>query len=111
MQDIVITNPKIEKRPGCVAEAVTILGDKWTPLIVLELSRGPNRFSKLEHCLAGISPRTLSQRLDDLEQKKLITKRSFAEVPPRVEYTLTDKGRDLLPILKSMASWGEKYSK
>lgn len=111
MQDIVISNPKIEKRPGCVAEALSILGNKWTALIVLELSLGPNRFSKLEHCLKGISPRTLSQRLDDLEQKKLITKKSFAEVPPRVEYELTLKGRDLIPILKSMAAWGDKYSK
>jgi DNA-binding HxlR family transcriptional regulator len=110
MQDIVNTNPKIEKHPGCVAEAVSILGNKWTALIVMQLAKGPCRFSGLEHTVAGISPRTLSQRLDDLEQKKIITKKCFAEVPPRVEYDLTDKGQDLLPILKSMATWGEKYS-
>jgi DNA-binding HxlR family transcriptional regulator len=104
MQDIVNTNPKIEKHPGCVAEAVSILGNKWSALIVMQLASG------LEHTVAGISPRTLSQRLDDLEQKKIITKKCFAEVPPRVEYDLTDKGQDLLPILKSMATWGEKYS-
>jgi DNA-binding HxlR family transcriptional regulator len=63
----------------------------------------------LEHALSGISPRTLSQRLDDMEHCGLITKKSFAEVPPRVEYTLTQKGKDLLPILKSMGDWGEKY--
>jgi DNA-binding HxlR family transcriptional regulator len=60
--------------------------------------------------LPGISPRTLSQRLDEMEHCRLITKKSFAEVPPRVQYTLTAKGKDLLPILKSMACWGEKYS-
>jgi DNA-binding HxlR family transcriptional regulator len=111
MQDIVISNPKIEKRPGCVAEALAIVGNKWTALIVLELSLGPSRFSKMEYCLKGISPRTLSQRLDNMREKGLITKKTFAEVPPRVEYTLTDKGKDLLPILKSMAGWGEKYAK
>ena len=111
MQVKVMTNSKIENRPGCVAEALSILGNKWTALIVLELSMGPSRFSKLEYCLKGISPRTLSQRLDYLETKKLIARKSFAEVPPRVEYTLTPKGTDLIPILRSMAAWGDKYSK
>ncbi len=67
------------------------------------------RFSTLEDSLKGISPRTLSQRLDDMELNGLITKQSFAETPPRVEYTLTNKGRELLPVLKSMAEWGNKY--
>jgi DNA-binding HxlR family transcriptional regulator len=111
MQDIVLPDNKIEERPGCVAEALLILGNKWTALIVMELSKGCGRFSTLEQSLNGISPRTLSQRLDDLEQRKLITKKSFAEVPPRVEYTLTKKGEDLMPILKSMAAWGDRYSK
>jgi DNA-binding HxlR family transcriptional regulator len=110
MQDIVIKNSKIENRPGCVAGALSIVGNKWTALIVMELSQGCARFSALEQSLPGISPRTLSQRLDELQDKKLITKKAFAEVPPRVEYTLTEKGKDLLPILKSMACWGEKYS-
>jgi DNA-binding HxlR family transcriptional regulator len=110
MQDIAIKNPKIEKIPGCVATALAIVGNKWTALIVKELAEGCARFSTLEQALPGISPRTLSQRLDDMQDKGLITKKSFAEVPPRVEYTLTNKGRDLLPILKSMACWGEKYA-
>jgi DNA-binding HxlR family transcriptional regulator len=109
MQDIAINNSEIETRPGCVAEALAIVGNKWTALIVMALSQGCGRFSALEVSLSGISPRTLSQRLDYLEENELITKKSFAEVPPRVEYALTDKGRDLLPILKSMADWGEKY--
>jgi DNA-binding HxlR family transcriptional regulator len=109
MQVKVSTNPKIEKHPGCVAEALCIMGNKWTPLLVMELAKGPGRFSALERILIGISPRTLSQRLDELEQRNIITKKSYAEVPPRVEYQLTKKGQDLIPILKSMAAWGDKY--
>jgi DNA-binding HxlR family transcriptional regulator len=111
MQAKVLGNTDIESRPGCVAAALAILGNKWTALIIKELCNGPARFSMLEKSLPGISPRTLSQRLDEMENCKLITKKSFAEVPPRVEYTLTDKGNDLLPILKSMADWGNKYHK
>jgi DNA-binding HxlR family transcriptional regulator len=109
MQVKVLNNPKIEKHPGCVAEALDIVGNKWTALIIMELFRGPTRFSVLQNKLDGISPRTLSQRVDELERKNVITKRSYAEVPPRVEYSLTNKGKDLLSILKSMAAWGDKY--
>ena len=109
MQAKVLNDKEIESRPGCVAAALSILGNKWTALVVKELSEGCARFSELEQSLKGISPRTLSQRLDEMERCGLITKKSFAEVPPRVEYTLTKKGRDLIPILKSMADWGEKY--
>lgn len=109
MQVKVLNNLNIEKHPGCVAEALSIVGNKWTALLVMELANGPLRFSAIEKKLDGISPRTLSQRLDELEQKKVITKKCYAEVPPRVEYTLTNKGKDLTPVLKSMAAWGDKY--
>lgn len=98
-----------EKTVGCVSRAVIILGNKWTPLIIKEISNGTIRFCKIEDNLPGISPRTLSQRLDDLEEAQIIDKRAFAEMPPRVEYSLTAKGRDLLPILQQMSQWGEKY--
>jgi DNA-binding HxlR family transcriptional regulator len=101
---------KIEPKEGCIACAANILGSKWTALILRDLANGSKRFGEFEASLNGISPRTLSQRLDDLEQEGIITKKSFAEAPPRVEYSLTDKGRDLLPILKSMAAWGARYS-
>lgn len=104
---IEVTNPNIEDQPGCVAEACYIMGNKWTPLLIMQLAKGPQRFSVLQNL--GISPRTLSQRLDELEQKQIITKQAYAEVPPRVEYKLTSKGADLIPILKSMADWGNKY--
>jgi DNA-binding HxlR family transcriptional regulator len=107
--------PVIESRIGCIAAAMEIIGNKWTALILRDLTTGPKRFGELEKSLssngrgAGISPRTLSQRMDDLEAHGIITKKSYAEVPPRCEYTLTAKGQDLLPILKQMAVWGEKY--
>jgi DNA-binding HxlR family transcriptional regulator len=110
MQVKVTNYPKIEKHPGCVAEALSVIGNKWTALIIMELAtKGATRFSVLECALGGISPRTLSQRLDELEEKKMITKKSYAEVPPRVEYRLTNKGADLMPVLKAMANWGDKY--
>lgn len=109
MQAKVKQDSNIEKHPGCVAEALSIIGNKWTALLVMELARGNTRFSNLESSLKGISPRTLSQRLDYLVEQSIITKKNFLEMPPRVEYTLTKKGYDLIPILQSMASWGDKY--
>ncbi|HVV25519.1 MAG TPA: helix-turn-helix domain-containing protein [Candidatus Saccharimonadales bacterium] len=99
----------IESRVGCIAAAMEIIGNKWTALILRDLFAGPKRFCELEKSVGHINPRTLSQRLDDLEAHGIITKQSFAEVPPRTEYSLTKKGHDLLPILKQMAAWGTKY--
>lgn len=99
----------IETRAGCIARAMQIIGNKWTALILRDLAKGPQRFCELERSLAGISPRTLSQRLDDLEKYGIIRKKSFAEVPPRTEYSLTAKGQDLIPVLRQMAAWGTKY--
>ena len=100
----------LEKKSGCIATASEIIGSKWTALILRDLSAGPKRFCELEGTVGKINPRTLSQRLDALEKFLIVTKKSYAESPPRIEYTLTQKGLDLLPILKQMANWGEKYS-
>ena len=100
----------IESQVGCIASAMQIVGNKWTALILRDLFSGPQRFCELEKSVGNINPRTLSQRLDDLEEHGIITKQCFAEVPPRCEYTLTKKGEDLLPILKQMAAWGTKYN-
>ncbi|MEI6481018.1 MAG: helix-turn-helix domain-containing protein [Candidatus Saccharibacteria bacterium] len=99
----------IESKDGCLASALSVLGNKWSALILRDLTTGPKRFSVLERSLSGISPRTLSQRLDDLERLGIITKKSFAETPPRVEYTITSKGNDFIPALQQLAVWGEKY--
>ncbi len=98
----------LEKHVGCIAFASKILGDKWTPLIIKNLYSGKLRFSQL-HQATTINPRTLSARLDFLEQTQIISRTMYAQIPPRVEYELTAKGLDLIPILKSMAEWGEKY--
>lgn len=105
----------LEPKIGCIAAAMDIIGSKWTALILRDLAGGPKRFSELEKSLssdgrgAGISPRTLSQRMDDLEAQGIVNRQVFAEVPPRCEYALTTKGEDLIPILKQMAVWGEKH--
>lgn len=100
----------IEPRVGCVAAAMQIIGSKWTALILRDLASGPKRFSQLEKSVGSINPRTLSQRLDELEAQGVLTKEVFTEVPPRTEYTLTAKGQDLIPVLRQMAAWGTKYS-
>ena len=99
----------IEPQVGCIASAMQIIGNKWTALILRDLFSGPKRFCELEKTVGNINPRTLSQRLDNLEFEGIITRKSYAEVPPRIEYTLTSKGEDLLPILQQMAAWGDKH--
>jgi DNA-binding HxlR family transcriptional regulator len=101
--------PCLEPKVGCIASAMEIIGNKWTALILRDLTVGPRRFGELEKSVGNINPRTLSQRLDDLERHGIITKASYAEVPPRIEYTLTQKGIDLVPVLEAMAAWGDKY--
>ena len=109
MKTLSVSNP-LEPRVGCIANAMQIIGSKWTALILRDLFSGPKRFCELEKSVGNINPRTLSQRLDDLEEHGIISRQSYAEVPPRTEYSLTAKGHDLLPILKQMAAWGTKYS-
>jgi len=96
---------------GCcsVAACAEILGAKWTAVLVHDLSEGPRRFTELEHSCRGISPRTLSERLRALEQEGLVARRSYAESPPRVEYALTQKGEDLLPIIEAMRRFGHAW--
>lgn len=109
MNSATLTTKQLEPKVGCIASAMQIVGSKWTALILRDLFSGPKRFCELEKSVGDINPRTLSQRLDDLESHGIISRRSFAEVPPRTEYTLTKKGRDLLPIIQQMAAWGTKY--
>ncbi len=93
----------------CVAFATKILGDKWTPRLLFALSQKTLRFCELQDQAGGVNPRTLSQRLVYLEEMKILTKTIYPEIPPRTEYKLSKKGKDLIPILQTMAAWGEKY--
>jgi DNA-binding HxlR family transcriptional regulator len=78
-------------------------------VLVHDLSEGPRRFCELEHSCRGISPRTLSERLRALEQEGILARRSYPESPPRVEYELTQKGDDLLPIIEEMRRFGHAW--
>lgn len=100
---------KIEKRPGCVQAALTIMGDKWSPLLLGQLVDGGKTFGELEAALGGISPRTLSARLDKLENSKVISRLKYNARPPRFRYLLTPKGEELHGILKAMAAWGDRH--
>jgi DNA-binding HxlR family transcriptional regulator len=92
-----------------VCQTADIVCGKWTLLLVRDLAEGHSRFCELERSLAGISPRTLSLRLRALEVEGIVARHTFAEVPPRVEYALTEKGRALLPIIDDMRSYGEQW--
>jgi DNA-binding HxlR family transcriptional regulator len=92
---------------GCpIARTATLIGDRWTPLIVRDLAHGCRRFGELQRSLGGISPKTLSDRLRRLEEAGVISRSCFAEMPPRVEYRLTEKGRALLHVVESMRDFG-----
>lgn len=93
-----------------VWRALGTVGDPWTVMVLRDLFlRGPRRFQDFETSLTGISPNTLSARLKKLEENGILERRFYSEHPPRAEYVLTPKGRDLGPILQALKKWGEKY--
>src|SRR5215213_11667822 len=92
-----------------VCATADIVCGKWTLLLVRDLSEGHSRFCELERSLSGISPRTLSLRLRALEEEGIVRRRTYAEVPPRVEYVLTEKGRAIIPIIDSMRDYGSEW--
>ncbi len=92
-----------------VCRTADIVCSKWTMLVIRDLAEGRSRFCELERSLTGISPRTLSLRLRALEEEGIVERQTFAEVPPRVEYALTEKGVALLPIIESMRDYGETW--
>src|SRR3954469_15612565 len=92
-----------------VTACAEILAGKWTILLIRDLAEGRSRFCELERSLDGISPRTLSLRLRALEEQGIIERRTFPEVPPRVEYSLTAKGQGLVPVIEGMRAYGREY--
>jgi DNA-binding HxlR family transcriptional regulator len=91
---------------SCCAE---IISGKWTLLVIRDLTEGARRFCELERSLEGISPRTLSLRLRALEECGVLERRTYPEVPPRVEYVLTPKGEALVPLIEDMRRYGERW--
>jgi DNA-binding HxlR family transcriptional regulator len=92
-----------------VCRTAEVVCGKWTLLIIRDLADGRSRFCELERSLAGISPRTLSLRLRALEEEGIVERRTYPEVPPRVEYALTEKGRALVPIIEDMRTYGRRW--
>ncbi len=92
-----------------VCRTADIVCGKWTLLLIRDLAEGRSRFCELERSLAGISPRTLSLRLRALEEERIVERQTFPEVPPRVEYALTEKGRALVPLIESMRTYGNEW--
>lgn len=98
--------------PACQVETTLMLiGDKWKVLILRNLMEGTKRFGELKKSIGTVSQKVLTAQLRDMEAKGLLTRTVYAEVPPRVEYTLTETGRSLKPILDSMVVWGTDYQR
>lgn len=87
--------------------ALSVIGGKWKPIIIARLDKSSKRFGQLDASIIGISRKVLTTQLKELVDDKLISRTSFDEIPPRVEYTLTDKGRELIPIFKEIGKWGK----
>jgi DNA-binding HxlR family transcriptional regulator len=92
------------------ARALDLVGDKWTLLIVRDLAAGPRRFVELQRVLPGISTEQLRSRLNRMVADGMLTRKRYREVPPRVDYELTERARDLMPILAELARWGYTWS-
>lgn len=102
----------IEKKdlPACpVATTVDLISNKWKPLILRDVLTGPKRFSELQDSLEGISQKVLTENLRSMEDDRIITRTVYPEVPPRVEYSLSELGEAMRPIVKEMEKWGLYY--
>lgn len=96
--------------PACPVETtLMIIGDKWKVLILRDLMNGTMRFGELKKSIGTVSQKVLTAQLRDMEEKGLLTRKVYAEVPPRVEYTLTETGYSLKPVLDAMWAWGAEY--
>lgn len=98
-----------ENRECPIEKTMNVIGGKWTFIIIRELFYGTKRFGELQRSLQGISPRTLSLRLKELEEEEIIHRTIYSEIPPHVEYSLTEKGQTLRPIFEAMKEWGNSW--
>lgn len=109
--EMIEANAKIEL-PACPVETtLTLIGDKWKVLILRDLLPGTKRFGELKKSVGNVSQKVLTAQLRAMEENGLVHREVYAEVPPRVEYSLTELGKSLKPILDSMWAWGEGYKK
>ncbi|NND05897.1 MAG: helix-turn-helix transcriptional regulator [Saprospiraceae bacterium] len=87
--------------------ALKVIGGKWKPIILVRLDKSSKRFGQLDASIMGISRKVLTTQLNELVNDKLVTRTAFRETPPRVEYSLTDKGKELIPIFREVGKWGK----
>lgn len=98
--------------PACPVETtLSLIGDKWKVLILRDLMPGTKRFGELKKSIGSVSQKVLTAQLRNMEANGLVNRKVYAEVPPRVEYSLTDLGKSLKPILDAMSNWGEAYKR
>lgn len=98
--------------PACPVETtLTLIGDKWKVLIIRDLMPGTKRFGELKRSIGGVSQKVLTSQLRQMEESGLLRRTVYPEVPPRVEYTLTELGYSLKPVLEALQDWGEAYQK
>ncbi len=103
---------EVKELPACPVETtLTLISDKWKVLILRDLLSGTKRFGQLKRSVGNVSQKVLTAQLRQMEDSGLLTRTVYAEVPPRVEYTLTELGYSLKPILDAMWQWGEDYKK
>ena len=103
-------NEKTKELPACPVETtLTLIGDKWKVLILRDLMSGTKRFGELKKSIGTVSQKVSTAQLRDMEANGLVHRDVYAEVPPRVEYSLTELGQSLKPILDAMWNWGEDY--
>ena len=96
--------------PACPVETtLSLISDKWKVLIIRDLLPGTKRFGELKKSIGSVSPKVLTSQLRQMEESGLLTRTVYPEVPPRVEYTLTELGHSLKPVLYAMRNWGEEY--
>ena len=100
---------KLKTSPCPVTKTVQVIGGKWKPMILFQLVSGKKRFNELQRLAGGPSARVLTMQLRELEQDKIVKREVFDQIPPRVEYSLTAKGKSLSAILDMMALWGTEH--
>ena len=106
------TESSVKDLPACPLETtLTLISDKWKVLILRDLLQGTKRFGELKKSIGHVSQKVLTSQLRQMEESGLLTRKVYAEVPPRVEYTLTDVGYSLKPIMDAMWAWGEEYKR
>jgi len=102
-------NPEHGHSKCPIEKTMSVIGGKWTFMILRDLFYGPRRFGELQRSLKGISPRTLSTRLKELEEEGIVSRVIYSEIPPHVEYSLTEKGQTIRPIFDAMKEWGNAW--